>query len=126
MAASEPARRGITSRILGPAPTYPNGSRARGLLPPTQEILENMGVLERLSAHVEPWRPNRLYDRNNQLLREVDVAANMAMLSTSGVPRRPMKVSQQHTETVLLEYLESYGVHGELTSNLANFTRTQE
>ena len=126
MLASELARRGIASRILDQEPTYHNGSRARGLLPPTQEILENVGVLERLSAHVEPWRPNRLYDRNNQLLREVDVAANMAALSTSGVPHLPMKVSQQHTEAVLREYLEAYGVHVELNCQLVDFSQNEE
>jgi 2-polyprenyl-6-methoxyphenol hydroxylase-like FAD-dependent oxidoreductase len=124
--ASELARRGMASRIIDQEPTYHSGSRARGLLPPTQEILENMGVLEHLSAHVEPWRPNRLYDRNNQLLREVDVAANMAARSTSGVLRLPMKISQQNTEAVLREYLESYSVHVELNCQLIDFSQNEE
>jgi 2-polyprenyl-6-methoxyphenol hydroxylase-like FAD-dependent oxidoreductase len=123
--ASELARRGISSRILDQEPAYHSGSRARGLLPPTQEILEDIGVLERLSAHVEPWRSNRLYDRDNRLLREVDVAANMAKLAISGAPRLPMKVSQQHTEAVLREYLESYGVHVELNCQLVDFSQNE-
>jgi len=124
--ASELARRGIASRIIDQEPTYHSGSRARGLLPPTQEIFENIGVLEQLAAHIEPWRPNRLYDRNNQLLREVDVAANMAALSTAGVPRLPMKISQQNTEAVLREYLESHGVQVELNCQLVDFSQNEE
>src|SRR5258708_37427853 len=108
--ASELARRGIASRIIDQEHTYHSGSRARGLLPPTLEIFENMGVLEQLSTHVEPWRPVRIYDRNNQVVHENDMASNMATLSMSGVPRIPMKISQQNTEAVLREYLASYDV----------------
>src|SRR5258708_21104857 len=91
--ASELARRGIASRIIDQEPTYHSGSRARGLLPPTLEIFENMGFLEQLSTHVEPWRPIRIYNHNNHILRENDVASNMTPLAMAGGPRTPLKVS---------------------------------
>jgi 2-polyprenyl-6-methoxyphenol hydroxylase-like FAD-dependent oxidoreductase len=123
--ASELARRGIVSRIIDQEPAYHSGSRARGLLPPTQEIFENVGILEQLSAHTEPWRPNRFYNRDNQVVREVDVAANMVALSTSGVPRLPMKISQQNTEAVLREHLASYDIHVELDCQLVDFSQNE-
>ncbi|HLZ62533.1 MAG TPA: FAD-dependent oxidoreductase [Ktedonosporobacter sp.] len=124
--ASELARRGIACRIIDQELAYHNGSRARGLLPPTLEIFENMGILERLSAHVEPWRPVRIYDRHNQVVRENDMATNMAALSTSGVPRLPMKISQQNTEATLREYLESYSIPVELNCQLVDFSQSEE
>src|SRR5260370_183348 len=123
--ASELARRGIASRIIDQEHTYHSGSRARGLLPPTLEIFENMGVLEQLSTHVEPWRPIRIYDRNNQIVRENDVASNMTALSIAGVPRIPMKVSQQNTEAALREYLASYDIHVELDSQLVDLSQNE-
>jgi 2-polyprenyl-6-methoxyphenol hydroxylase-like FAD-dependent oxidoreductase len=123
--ASELARRGIASRIIDQEHTYHSGSRARGLLPPTLEIFENMGVLEQLSTHVEPWRPIRIYDRNNQIVRENDVASNMTALSMAGVPRIPMKVSQQNTEAALREYLASYDIHVELDSQLVDLSQNE-
>lgn len=123
--ASELARRGIACRIIDQEPTYHSGSRARGLLPPTQEIFENIGVLEQLAAHTEPWRPNRFYDRDNRLLREADIAANMAALATAGVPRLPMKISQQNTEAVLREYLQAYDIQVELNCPLLDFRQNE-
>lgn len=123
--ACELARRGIACRIIDQEPTYHSGSRARGLLPPTQDILEDIGVLDSLAAHVEPWRPNRFYDRQNHLLSEVDVAAHMMQLATAGASRLPMKVSQQQTEAALREHLESAGVQVELNCQLLDFRQNE-
>ena len=123
--ACELSRRGISCRIVDQEPTSHSGSRARGLLPPTQDILEDIGVLDRLAAYVEPWRPNRFYDRQNHLLGEVDVAANMAQLATAGASRLPMKVSQQNTEATLREHLEASGVQVELNCQLLDFNQNE-
>ena len=124
--ACELARRGVTIRLLDQESTYHNGSRARGLLPLTQDILEHIGVRERLSAYIEPWRSSRLYNRENQLLSEADTAANMALLSAPGLSHAPIKVSQQHTETVLREHLETHGVQVELNCQLVGFSQNKE
>ena len=123
--AIELARRGITYRMIDQEATYHSGSRARGLLPPTQDILEDLGVLERLVTHIEPWRPNRFYNRQNQLLSEVDIAVNMAKLATSGASRPPMKISQQNTEAALREHLEAFGVQVELNCQLVDFSQNE-
>src|SRR5215467_4787821 len=121
--ANELARHGIVCRMIDQEPTYHTGSRARGLLPPTQDILEHIGAYERLAPYIEPWRPNRLYNRENQLLSEYNMATNMALLANSGISHAPIKISQQNTEIVLREQLETYGVQVELNCQLVSFSQ---
>jgi 2-polyprenyl-6-methoxyphenol hydroxylase-like FAD-dependent oxidoreductase len=118
-------RRGIACRIIDQEPTYHSGSRARGLNLPTLEIFEDVGVLQELSAHAEPFLPVRLYDRHNQIVREIDLASNMAALSMSGAPRLPIKISQQKTEAVLRDALASYDVPVELDCQLVGLSQNE-
>jgi 2-polyprenyl-6-methoxyphenol hydroxylase-like FAD-dependent oxidoreductase len=124
--ASDLARRGIACRIIEQEATYHKGSRARQLLPLTLEIFWNLGVLERLLAHAEPFLPLRIYDRANRLIRETDLAASFAALSTPGALYSvPIKISQQQTEAVLRSYLASYSIHVELDCQFISFVQDE-
>jgi 2-polyprenyl-6-methoxyphenol hydroxylase-like FAD-dependent oxidoreductase len=115
------ARRGVDLRIIDRAPTYPVGTRARGVRARTQEVFEDLGVLAPLSARAEPQLPMRFYDRRGRVVRET------ALYDVPPVPGAPypgsLIVSQQHTETVLRDKLESCGVVVEVDSALTDLTQ---
>lgn len=119
--ASDLARRGVACRIIEQESNYHTG-RAAGLSPRTQEIFEDLGLLEEISAYNTPI-PWRFYDRDNQVMREIDTASN-PLPATPDVPYPgTLNVGQQEIETVLREYLASYGRHVELDCQLIDFTQ---
>lgn len=124
MLASDLTRRGVASRIIDQEQTYHTG-RAGGLSPRTQEIFEDLGLLEKISAYNAPI-PWRFYDRDNQVMREIDPASN-PLPATPDIPYPgTLHVSQQETEAVLREHLASYGRHVELDCQLVDFTQHLE
>lgn len=112
-------RRGIACRIIDQERTYHTG-RAGGLSPRTQEIFEDLGLLEQIAAYNAPI-PWRFHDQDNRLMREIDPASN-PLPATPDVPHPgTLHVSQQEIETVLREYLASSGLHVELDCQLVDF-----
>jgi 2-polyprenyl-6-methoxyphenol hydroxylase-like FAD-dependent oxidoreductase len=121
MLASDLARRSIDCRIIDQEPIYHTG-RAGGLSPRTQEIIDDLGLLEKVSNYNAPI-PWRFYDRDNQVMREIDPASN-PLPATPDIPYPgTLHVSQQETESVLREHLASYGRHVELNCQLVDFTQ---
>lgn len=115
------ARRGIACRIIDQSPAYPIGTRGRGISLRTQEIFDDLDVLESLLAYAEPLVPWRYYDQDNKLVREINLASNPVAVPP---PYRPiLMISQQHTEAVLRERLASFGLHVELDCQLTGFTQ---
>ncbi|HEU5376646.1 MAG TPA: FAD-dependent monooxygenase [Ktedonobacteraceae bacterium] len=123
------ARRDISCRIIDKLALFPTGTRARGIGARTQEIFEDLGMLEALSTYAEPFLPSRFYDRNNHILREVTPASGIdpATLSPPDAPYRPsLMVSQQFTDAVLRERLASFGVEVEQDCQLIGFTQDRD
>jgi 2-polyprenyl-6-methoxyphenol hydroxylase-like FAD-dependent oxidoreductase len=122
--ANDLARSGIACRIIDQAPTYPIGTRARGISARTQEIFDDLGILEPLSSYAEPALPWRFYGRDNLLVREINPASDPATLPTPDAPHRGnLLIGQQHTEAVLREHMASYGIGVELNCALSGFTQ---
>jgi 2-polyprenyl-6-methoxyphenol hydroxylase-like FAD-dependent oxidoreductase len=121
------ARRGVACRLIDQEATHHIGTRARGLSPRSQEVFDDLGVLEQFFAHAEPSLPMRFYNRENQLLREVDPASNPAMHPTPDAPYRSnLIISQQRAEALLREHLAASGLSVELDSRLVGFTQHRE
>jgi 2-polyprenyl-6-methoxyphenol hydroxylase-like FAD-dependent oxidoreductase len=59
--ACELARRGVAYRLVERDGAHFAGSRGKGLQPRTQEVLEDLGVLDRVRAHGGPYPPMRTY-----------------------------------------------------------------
>ncbi len=59
--ACELARRGIAHRLVERDERHFAGSRGKGLQPRTQEVFEDLGVLERVRADGGPYPPMRAY-----------------------------------------------------------------
>ncbi|HET8846715.1 MAG TPA: FAD-dependent monooxygenase [Ktedonobacteraceae bacterium] len=118
------ARRGVHCRIIDQLSAYAYGTRARGVSARTQEIFEDLGVLKALSPYIEPSSRWRFYNRAGQIVREV-----MPVIGTSSaaIPYPTnLIISQQHTESILREQLETYGLHVELDCRLAGFTQSPD
>ncbi len=115
------ARRGVTCRIIEQSPTYQIGTRGRGISLRSQEVFEDLGVLETLASYAEPFVPWRFFDQDNKLVREINLASTPVV---HPAPYRAiLMLSQQHTEAVLRERLASYGLKVELDCQLTGFTQ---
>ncbi|GHO48644.1 FAD-dependent monooxygenase [Ktedonospora formicarum] len=121
------ARRDVSCRIIDQEATHHIGTRARALSPRSQEILDDLDMLEQFFAHAEPHLPMRFYNRENQLIREVDSASHAVASSTPDAPYRGnLIISQQRTETLLREHLATSGLFVELSSRLVGYTQHRE
>jgi 2-polyprenyl-6-methoxyphenol hydroxylase-like FAD-dependent oxidoreductase len=114
------ARRGIACRIIEQAPTYQIGTRGRGISLRSQQVFEDLGVLEALFPYDEGMAPTRIYD-HDKLVGESNPAS---LFPPVPPPYRPvLMINQQHTEAVLRERLASYGLNVELGCQLVGFTQ---
>jgi 2-polyprenyl-6-methoxyphenol hydroxylase-like FAD-dependent oxidoreductase len=109
-------QRGIPCKVIEKASAFAVGTRARGISPRTQELLDSLGILHELRRFTEPSLPTRFYDRSGCLVREAQPAA---LLQPSGDVPFPnaLMVSQQNTDRVLRARLAELG--GELKVNCA-------
>jgi 2-polyprenyl-6-methoxyphenol hydroxylase-like FAD-dependent oxidoreductase len=117
------ARRGVACRIVESLPSFAVGTRARGISPRTQEIFEDLGVLQPLREYDEPRLPTRFYDRAGAVVRVAEAGgSDAAPLAAPGVPHpAPLVVNQHFTDRVLRERLESLDVHVELDCRLEDY-----
>jgi 2-polyprenyl-6-methoxyphenol hydroxylase-like FAD-dependent oxidoreductase len=118
------ARRGVGVRIIDRADTFAVGTRARGVRARTQEVFEDLGVLELLAERAEPPLPARFYDADGQVVREV------VMYDAPPVPGAPypgsLMVGQQFTEEALRERLASFGTRVELGVELVDLGQDRD
>src|SRR5579859_420767 len=105
------ARHGVTCRIIEQSPTYQIGTRGRGISMRTQQVFEDLGILETLWLYDESMGPGRTYDHD-----KVVSESNPAGLAPSvPPPYHPfLMLNQSHTEAVLRERLASYDLYVEL------------
>src|SRR5215467_15045693 len=117
------ARRGIACRIIEQAPTYQIGTRGRGISLRTQQLFEDLGILETLVPYDEGMPPTRIYDHDT-LVSETNPAL---LFPPVPPPYRPiLLINQEHTEAVLRARLASFGRQVELGTQLVSFTQEAE
>jgi 2-polyprenyl-6-methoxyphenol hydroxylase-like FAD-dependent oxidoreductase len=118
------ARRGVGVRIIDRATAFPVGTRARGVRARTQEVFEDLGVLESLVEHAEPPLPTRFYDAGGNVVREA------VMYDAPSVPGAPhpgsLMVGQQFTEAALRERFASLGGRIELGCELVGLAQDRD
>ncbi len=104
------ARYNKTIRIIDKLKVAPVGTRARGISPRSQEIFADLEILASLTEYAEPSLPWRIYNQDNQIVREID---HMAKLDPSmrPSPTEPyplmLQVSQRYTDAILRDCLAS-------------------
>src|SRR4051812_36535700 len=68
------ARRGVAVRIIDQAPEFPSGSRGKGLSPRSLEVLDDLGVIDRILASGVTHMLFRKY-RGAEVIAETDPEA---------------------------------------------------
>jgi 2-polyprenyl-6-methoxyphenol hydroxylase-like FAD-dependent oxidoreductase len=117
------ARRGIACRLIEQSPAYQIGTRGRGISLRTQQIFEDLGVLDALLPYDEGMAPARTYDHDT-LISESNPASFFPPVPP---PYHPiLMISQEHTEAVLRARLVSYDRQVELGTQLVSFTQNAE
>jgi 2-polyprenyl-6-methoxyphenol hydroxylase-like FAD-dependent oxidoreductase len=118
------ARRGVSARLIEKMERPFAGSRGRGIQPRTQEIFEDLGVVDHLFALGDEYPPQRIYDKNGGFRDEVRMVPVEA--TTEEPYQRPLMIPQFMTETVLRAKLLEYGRAPEFSIELTGFTQDAE
>ncbi|MFE2420285.1 FAD-dependent monooxygenase [Streptomyces hokutonensis] len=106
--AIELARRGVGVRIVDAAPAPHRESRGKGLQPRTLEVLEDVGVTERVLAAGTTRLPFRKYF-DGAHVKDTDPSADA--VPTPGAPyERGVLIGQWQVEQILRERLAEFGV----------------
>ncbi len=122
--AIELARRGVSFRLIEKAPTPFAGSRGKGIQPRTQEIFEDLGILDRLYAAGDIYPRLRTYQDDGSY---VDSDLSERTEATPAEPYRlPLMVPQFLTERVLRERLNELGHQVEFGCELLAFEQDDD
>src|SRR5258708_9062484 len=114
------ARRGIACRIIEQSPAYQIGTRGRGLSLRTQQVFEDLGMLDALLPYDEGMAPARTYD-HDKLISESNPASFFPPVPP---PYHPiLMISQEHTGAGLRARLATYGRQGGLCTRLVGFAQ---
>src|ERR1700684_748633 len=117
-------RRGVTFRIIDKTPEYFAGSRGKGLQPRSLEVLEDLGVIDRILANGRFHLPFRGYD-GATVLGDRDM--HEGRVPTPDVPyASPLIIPQWRVEQILRERLAEFGCQVELATELIGFEQNAD
>jgi len=115
------ARRGVSFRLIEKNPVPFAGSRGKGIQPRSQEVFEDLGVLDRLVATGGLYPPLRSYKTDGTF---EDQPMSEANAPTPAEPYQiPLMVPQFLTEAVLRERLTELGHRVAFGSELTAFAQ---
>jgi 2-polyprenyl-6-methoxyphenol hydroxylase-like FAD-dependent oxidoreductase len=118
------ARRGVSLRLIDKLPAPFAGSRGKGVQPRTQEVFEDLGVINRMVAAGGLYPPQRLHDANGGHVDSQEIA--LAPPTVEEPYRMPLMVPQFRTEAVLRERLAELGGAVEYGRELTGFDQDAE
>ncbi|HEY2225706.1 FAD-dependent oxidoreductase [Actinomycetospora sp.] len=122
-AAIELARRGVRVRVLDAADGPHRGSRGKGMQPRTLELLDAMGVADRLVSLGRFELPIRRHDPDGSVQ---DVELNPAGVPDATTPwARSLIIPQWRTEQVLRERLGEEGLEVEYGRRVASLSQDE-
>lgn len=117
-------RCGVAVRIIEQGATMQREVRAKALKPRTEEIFEDLGVLDQIHVRGQRNMLMRFYQRE-QMTREINPASEAANQSTPDMPYRgSFWIGQNNTQAVLQESLAQKNTQVEFDTHL--FTVTQQ
>jgi 2-polyprenyl-6-methoxyphenol hydroxylase-like FAD-dependent oxidoreductase len=118
------ARRGIRFRLIEKEHESFRGSRGKGIQPRTQEIFEDLGILDRIVALGGVYPPQRSYRADGS---HVDSNVTELRASTPAEPYHiPLMIPQFLTERVMRERLGALGETVELGCELIGFEQDSD
>jgi 2-polyprenyl-6-methoxyphenol hydroxylase-like FAD-dependent oxidoreductase len=118
------ARRGVSLRLVDRLPAPFAGSRGKGIQPRTQEVFEDLGVLDRMVAAGGLYPPQRLHRADGTWIDSQEIA--LAPPTVEEPYRMPLMVPQFRTEAVLRERLAELGGAVEYGRELTGFVQDAE
>jgi 2-polyprenyl-6-methoxyphenol hydroxylase-like FAD-dependent oxidoreductase len=118
------ARRGVDVRIIDKSPEFPNGSRGKGLSPRTLEVLDDLGVIDKILAGGVTHLPHRKY-QGTHVISEVDPEAGREPTDAIPYPVGLM-IPQWRVEQILRECLAGFGVEVERSTELTGLDQDAE
>jgi 2-polyprenyl-6-methoxyphenol hydroxylase-like FAD-dependent oxidoreductase len=122
--AIELARRGVTFRLIDKLPAPFPGSRGKGIQPRSQEIFEDIGMLDRLVAAGGLYPPQREYRADGSF---ADSLVSEPCVPTSAEPfLLPLLVPQFVTECLMRERLAELGHAPEFGCELFEFSQDED
>ncbi|TCS10215.1 FAD-dependent oxidoreductase [Caulobacter sp. BK020] len=101
------ARRGVPQRLIDKLPAPFAGSRGKGIQPRTQEVFEDLGVIDRMVAAGGLYPPQRLHRADGTHADSQEIV--LAPPTVQEPYRMPLMVPQFRTEAVLRERLAELG-----------------
>ncbi|NWC77054.1 FAD-dependent oxidoreductase [Pseudomonas sp. P7759] len=113
------ARRGITFRLIEKNAHPFQGSRGKGIQPRSQEVFEDLGILDRLMAVGGVYPTDRRY-RDDGSYSETEFTESKASMPAEPY-REPLMVPQFLTERVMRERLLEWGHQPEFACELVGF-----
>ena len=113
------ARRGITFRLIEKNAHPFQGSRGKGIQPRSQEVFEDLGMLDRLMAVGGVYPTDRRY-RDDGSYSETEFTESKASMPAEPY-RQPLMVPQFLTERVMRERLLEWGHQPEFSCELVGF-----
>lgn len=117
--AIELARRGVAFRLVEQREQPFHGSRGKGIQPRSQEVFEDMGILDRLFAVGGPYPVSRIHRADGS---SIDAAVIEGAPATPAEPyRQPLMVPQFLTEAVMRDRLAELGPRVEFGHGLIGF-----
>jgi 2-polyprenyl-6-methoxyphenol hydroxylase-like FAD-dependent oxidoreductase len=120
------ARCGVAVRIIEQGTALQREVRAKGLKPRTEEIFEDLGVLEQIHMRGQRNQRSRFYKRE-QLVRAIDPASEATNQSTPDAPYRgTFWIGQNNTQAVLHESLTQKNATVEFDSRLSTLTQQDD
>jgi 2-polyprenyl-6-methoxyphenol hydroxylase-like FAD-dependent oxidoreductase len=118
------ARRNIRFRIVEQLPAPFEGSRGKGIKPRTQEVFEDLGVIDRIVAAGGLYPPDRDYEDDGSF---IDSFSNESSNPTPAEPYLlPLMVPQFLTEAVLRNRLAEFGAAVEFNTELKSFEQSED
>jgi len=118
------ARRGAAFRIIDKTAEYFAGSRGKGLQPRSLEVLEDLGMIDRILANGRFHLPFRGYD-GATVLGDRDMYADR--VPTPDVPyASPLIIPQWRVEEILRARLAEFGGRVELATELIGFEQNSD
>jgi 2-polyprenyl-6-methoxyphenol hydroxylase-like FAD-dependent oxidoreductase len=118
------ARRGVRFRIIDKLLEPFHGSRGKGIQPRTQEIFEDLGIIDRIVAAGGSYPLVRQYLPDGT---SVEVADNERHEATAAEPYHlPLMIPQFLTERILRERLAEFGKSVEFGTELTSFEKLED
>jgi 2-polyprenyl-6-methoxyphenol hydroxylase-like FAD-dependent oxidoreductase len=118
------ARRGIAFRLVDRLHAPFHGSRGKGIQPRTQEIAEDLGILDRMAALGGPYPPLRIYGADGSLAIS---PATETRRATSAEPYgSPLMLPQFLTEKVMRDRLLELGHQVRFDMTLTGYAQDAE